>query len=219
MTDERGDADLQADYDQAGFGRRLSPGSRPALVLIDFVRAYFEPGAELYMGTDSCLEAAAGLVGAAREAGVPVVHTKVVYTAGGADGGVFFRKVGALQHFVEGASDLGEIMPAVAPRPGEVVVVKQYASAFFGTSLAATLTAAGVDTVIIAGVSTSGCVRATGVDAIQHGFIPLVVRAAVGDRDPRPHAATLVALQAKYAEVVSADFVHDYLATLGKEER
>lgn len=208
------DADLDADYAQAGFGRRLEPGTRPALVLIDFVRAYFEPEAELYMGTDDCLAEAVQVLAAARAAQIPVVHTKVSFSANGLDGGVFFRKVGALRHFV-GDTPLGQIMPQVAPRPEEIVVVKQYASAFFGTSLAATLTAAKVDTLIITGVSTSGCVRATAVDAVQHGFIPLVARDAVGDRDERPHEANLFDLQAKYAEVMTGESVRKYLDTLG----
>jgi maleamate amidohydrolase len=207
--------DLGADYAQAGFGQTLSPGPRPALILIDLVRAYFEPGAELYMGANSrsCLEAAAEVLETARTAGIPILHTRVSYTPGGADGGVFFQKVGALRHFA-GDSPLGDIMPEVAPRSNEVVVIKQYASAFFGTSVAATLTAARVDTLVITGVSTSGCVRATAVDAVQHGFIPIVVRDAVGDRDHRPHEANLFDLQAKYAEVLDSGTVGDYLRDL-----
>ena len=211
MTDPLGD-----DYAQAGFGRTLEPGARPALVLIDLVRAYFEPGAELYMDSPECLGEAAGVLAAARAAGIPVVHTKVSFSAGGLDGGVFFRKVGALERFV-GDGELGQIMPEVAPRDDEVVITKQYASAFFGTTLAATLTAAGVDTLIVTGVSTSGCVRASAVDAIQHGFIPLVVREAVGDRDPQPHEANLFDLQAKYAEVVSSTYVKSYLSDLEQQ--
>lgn len=208
-------ADIDADYAQAGFGRRLEPGARPALILIDFVRAYFDPEAELYMGTDDCLAEAARVLATARAAGILVVHTRVSFSANGVDGGVFFRKVGALRHFV-GDTPLGQIMPQVAPRPEEIVIVKQYASAFFGTSLAATLTAAKVDTLIITGVSTSGCVRATAVDAVQHGFIPLVARDAVGDRDEQPHKANLFDLQAKYAEVVTGENVRNYLETLGR---
>ncbi len=207
---------LDDDYAQAGFGRTLQPGARPALVLIDLVRAYFEPGAELYMDSDACLAEAATVLAAARAAGIPVVHTKVSFSAGGLDGGVFFRKVGALDKFV-GDGELGQIMPGVAPRADEVVITKQYASAFFGTTLSATLTAAGVDTLIITGVSTSGCVRASAVDAIQHGFIPLVVREAVGDRDPRPHEANLFDLQAKYAEVVSSAYIQSYLSELEQQ--
>lgn len=206
--------DLDVDYAEAGFGHRLEPGARPALVLIDFVRAYFEPEAELYMGTDDCLAEAARVLASARAAGILVVHTKVSFSADGVDGGVFFRKVGALRHFV-GDTPLGQIMPQVAPRPDEIVIVKQYASAFFGTSLASTLTAARVDTLIVTGVTTSGCVRATAVDAVQHGFIPLVVRDAVADRDARPHEANLFDLQAKYAEVVTGESVREYLETLG----
>jgi maleamate amidohydrolase len=202
---------LQRDYTQAGFGRRLPPGRRPALLLVDLVRAYFTPGSDLCLADRSALDSAARLLVAARASGVPVVHTRVQYSGGGADGGFFFRKVGALRHLTAG-SPLGELMPEVAPEGDEVVVVKQYASAFFGTSLASTLTAMGVDTVVVAGVSTSGCVRATAVDACQHGFVPLVVRDAVADRDPGPHEANLFDLQAKYAEVVGEAEALDYLA-------
>ena len=198
-------------YSAAGFGRTLEPGRSPALVLVDMVEAYFTPGAELYIGDDSCLKSAARVLDAARSAAVPVLHTRVRFTAGGADGAAFFRKVGALRHFV-GDTPLGAIRPEVAPRPDEVVIVKQYASAFFGTTLSSTLTGLGVDTLVICGVSTSGCIRATAVDAIQHGFVPIVVRDAVGDRDPRPHEANLFDLQAKYAEVLGEDEVVGYLA-------
>ena len=195
-------SDLNDDYSSAGFGRALEWGTAPAVLVIDMVVAYFRPGAELYMGSRDCLDSAARVVAAAREGGVPVIYTRVAYGPDGVDGGLFFKKVGALRHFVAGTgSDLGEIMPEVAPRPDELVIVKQYASAFFGTTLAATLTARGIDTLVICGVSTSGCVRATAVDAISSGYVPIVVRQAVGDRDPRPHEANLFDLQAKYAEV------------------
>jgi len=199
--------------DEAGFGRHLVPGKRPALILIDFVKAYFEPGAQLYMGLDSCLHSAARLLAAARDAGILVVHTQVSFSEGGVDGGVFFRKIDALKHFV-GKAPLGEIMAQVKSLPSEVVIVKQYASSFFGTTLASTLQASGVDTLIITGVTTSGCVRATAVDAIQHGFIPLVCREAVGDRNDGPHEANLFDLQAKYAEVMSEVSILQYLTSL-----
>lgn len=211
MTQTR-DAQVMSD-DAAGFARNLDPGAKPAVVLVDFVRAYFEPGAQLYMGTDACLQSASRLLAVAREVGVPVIHTKVGFTPGGADGGVFFQKVGALAHFA-GESRLGEIMPEVGPRTDEVVLTKQYASSFFGTTLSSTLTAQGIDTVVIMGVSTSGCIRATAVDAIQHGFIPVVVRDAVGDRADGPHEANLFDIQAKYGEVRSEDAVTTYLRGL-----
>jgi nicotinamidase-related amidase len=109
---------------------------------------------------------------------------------------------------------LARFDPALEPAAGETVITKQYASAFFGTTLASTLTALGVDTLLIAGVSTSGCIRATALDACQHGFIPLVVRDAVGDRHPAPHEANLFDLQAKYAEVVSLETATRYLSGL-----
>jgi maleamate amidohydrolase len=127
----------------AGLAGHLSPGARPALVCVDIVGAYFEPGAQLYMGANDCLSAAT-LLAAAREAGILVLHTKVSYIDGGLDGGVWFKKVGALASFV-GDSALGEIMPEVTPRAGEPLLVKQYASAFFGTSLASTLTSHRID--------------------------------------------------------------------------
>ncbi len=200
------------DVEEAGFGGTLLLGERPALVMVDLVRAYFEPGAELYMGQNSCLASAARVLSAARKAGILIVHTRVSYSAGGVDGGHFFRKVGALKHFV-GDSPLGNFMPEVMPLPGEVTIVKHYASAFFGTSLASTLSALAIDTLIITGVSTSGCIRATAVDAIQHGFIPLIPRESVGDRDDGPHRANLFDLQAKYAEVRSEQNILDYLAS------
>lgn len=193
---------LEADYEGAGFGRPLEWGSAPAVLVVDMVRAYFEPGAELYMGSRDCLDATARVLAAARGGGVPVIYTRVEYGPGGIDGGLFFKKVGALRHFVAGTGNrLGEIMPEIAPQPTDLVIAKQYASAFFGTSLAATLAAGRVDTLVVCGVSTSGCVRATAVDAISYGYLPVVVRQAVGDRDPRPHEASLFDLAAKYAEV------------------
>jgi len=198
---------------EAGFGGELQLGRKPALVMVDFVKAYFEPGAKLYMGQDSCLASGARILEAARKAGIEIVHTQVSYVDGGLDGGHFFKKVGALKEFV-GSAPLGAFMPEVAPRAGEPVIVKQYASAFFGTSLASTLVASGVDTVIIAGVSTSGCIRATAVDAIQHGFVPLIARESVGDRNDGPHEASLFDLQSKYAEVRSEASVLEYLFSL-----
>ncbi len=185
-----------------GYGGTLGPGTRRALLMIDFACAYFEPSSPLYVGGEGPLPAARALLAAARRAGVPVIHTRVEYAPGGLDGGVFVRKLGMLAEVFAAGSPLGEFAPGLRPEAGELVVVKQYASAFFGTSLASTLTARGTDAVLVAGMSTSGCVRASAVDAMQHGFIPLVVRDAVGDRDTGPHEANLFDLQAKYAEVL-----------------
>ena len=203
---------LTENYATGGFGLSLQPGRRPALLIVDFVRAYLVEGSPLYAGAEQARIAAQTLLAAARRAGIPILHTNVRYQRGGRDGGVFFRKVPALKCFEDGLHpDLAAFADGLEPAPGETVITKQYASAFFGTTLAATLTALGVDTLLIAGVSSSGCVRASAVDACQHGFIPLVVRDAVGDRHAAPHEANLFDLQAKYAEVVGLELALDYL--------
>ena len=187
---------------RAAFDGHLAFGARPALLVIDVARAYVEPGSPLYAPAFvEALPAIERLVAATRAAATPVVHTRVVYQPGGADGGLFYRKLPALSMFDAG-NPLGESAVEVAPQPGDVVVTKQYASAFFGTSLAATLTAMRIDTLLIAGFSTSGCVRASALDALQNGFAPFVVADACADRHPEPHAANLFDLQAKYAEVI-----------------
>ncbi len=199
-------SDLTHDYEQAGFRGRLGFGQRRALLVVDIVRAYLDPASPLYAAVEEAAASAGRIVEAARDTGVPVVFTRVEYAPGLQDGGVFARKVPAL-HVFETGSPLGDFPDDPAPQPGEVVVTKQYASAFFGTSLASTLVAFGVDSVIIVGFSTSGCVRATATDACQYGLVPIVVRDAVGDRDPAPHEANLFDLDAKYADVVSEDEV------------
>ena len=210
---------LTENYATGGFGLSLQPGRRPALLVIDFVRAYLVPGSPLYAGVESARSACQRLLEASRAAGIPVLHTNVRYQPGGRDGGVFFRKVPALKCFeADMQPELAAFAEGLEPTPGETVITKQYASAFFATSLASTLTALGVDTVLIAGVSTSGCVRASAVDACQHGFIPLVVRDAVGDRHSAPHEANLFDLQAKYAEVVGLEVALEYLEKTGVRE-
>lgn len=182
---------------------RLRPGQRPALLIVDVVAAYLEPGSALFMDTAAAaLASNARLAAAARAEGVPVVFTNVSYKPDGADGGVFWRKAPVLRAFVEG-SPLGAFPPGLTPGKGERVFTKQYPSAFFGTGLAEALHADGIDTLLITGYSTSGCVRASALDAMQHGFVPLVVREACADRHPAPHEANLFDLQAKYAEVIS----------------
>lgn len=203
--------DLDDDYARAGFGRRLGFGAHPVVLVVDLVKAYLDPASPLYAAVENVVTNVARVVEAARAAGVPVVFTRVAYGPGSADGGLFVRKLPALRAFERGGA-AGEIVDEVAPHRSELVVEKQYASAFFGTSLAPTLTSLGADTVVVTGLTTSGCVRATAVDATQHGFVPVVVRQAVGDRDVRPHEANLFDLQAKYADVVDVDDVLGHLA-------
>lgn len=215
MADRRVD-DLELDYQEAGFGNRLGFGKSPALLLIDFVMAYLDPGSPLYAGVEAELSVAEKLLDAARAAKIPVIFTRVEYTPGGADGGYFYKKISTLKHLDRG-NPLGALPPSLQPASGEIVVIKQYASAFFGTSLAASMNSMGCDSAIITGLTTSGCVRATALDTLQNGFIPIVVSDACGDRDERVQHANLFDLAAKYADVVDSAEVLDYLAGLDSD--
>jgi nicotinamidase-related amidase len=207
---------LHENYAKGGFGLGLAAGLKPALLIIDFCEAYLVKSSPLYAGVEAVRDATVRLLAATRQSGLPIIHTSVEYEPGGRNGGVFFRKVPALRCFERGSfPELAAFAKGLEPIARESVVCKQYASAFFGTSLASQLTAMQIDTLLIAGVSTSGCVRASAVDACQHGFIPWVVRDCVGDRASEPHEANLFDLQAKYAEVVSIDAALAYVATFG----
>jgi maleamate amidohydrolase len=211
MTEES-DEDLLANYKRA-YDNRIGFGKKPALILVDFVRAYFDESCELYADVQSELDSALRLREASRNAGIPVIYTNVEFDQGGLLGGRFFQKAMPLKNFVKG-SPMGAWADGLTPAEHEVVITKQYASAFFGTSLASMLTALQVDTLIITGVTTSGCIRATCLDSCQHGFIPIVVADACGDRHPAPHEANLFDMHAKYGDVVNEAEALDYLRTL-----
>ena len=192
--------DLSSSY--ASFDGHLPFGRHPALLIVDFVMAYLEPSSPLYAGVESALASNERVLAAAHASGLPVFFTNVEYEPGGADGGLFYRKLPALKAFDRG-SPLGAFPPTLQPGPEDLVVTKQYASAFFETGLDTLLRKGRIDTLLITGLSTSGCVRATALDAMQYGFAPFVIREACGDRHPLPHDAALFDLQAKYAEVIS----------------
>jgi maleamate amidohydrolase len=202
--------DLHANYAGA-FDGHLTAGKRPALLIVDVVMAYFDKGSPLYAGVEDVLASNERLLAAARAAGIPIIFTNVVYDADGSNGGLFYKKIPALSVFVKD-SPLGAFPPSLKPRDDELIISKQYASAFFGTPLASVLAAKGIDALLITGLSTSGCVRASALDALQHGFAPFVVREACGDRHPAPHEANLFDLQAKYAEVISETYALELLA-------
>jgi len=204
--------DLRANYERA-YNTRVGFGRRPALLLIDFCHAYFAPECELHAEVTDALASALRVRSVARAAGVPVVLTGVTYRPGGVDGGRFFEKAAPLRHFVEG-SPYARFADGLEPQDDELVVMKQYPSAFFGTSLASTLTAMGVDSVLLTGLTTSGCVRASCVDAMSHGFTTAVIADACGDRHAAPHEANLFDMNAKYADVVSEADVLAYLSSL-----
>lgn len=193
--------DLAANYAGA-FDGRLAFGEKPALLIVDYAMAYLDPASPLYAGVEDALASTERVLAACRKAQIPIVFTRVEYEPGGANGGLFYQKIPALRSFDAG-SPLCDFPPTLEPLPGETVITKQFASAFFATGLAELLRERGVDTLVIVGLSTSGCVRASALDALQSGFRPFVVRDACGDRHKAPHEANLFDLQAKYAEVVS----------------
>jgi maleamate amidohydrolase len=201
-----------ADYAAAGFGGALGFGARPALLIIDFAMAYLTPGSPLYAGVEAELETTIALRAAADAAGVPVTFTRVEYSPGGPEGGLFYRKLGHVLQCFDAGNPLGDFHPRLVPRAGDSVITKYYPSAFFGTDLAPQLHQRGIDTLVIAGLSTSGCVRASALDALCHGFIPVIVADACGDRDPAVQAANLFDLQAKTADVVTSAEVLRYFA-------
>ena len=181
------------------------------MVVVDFVKAYTTPDSPLYApAVAQAVLATEPLLEAARNKGCPVIFTRVVYHPGGADGGVFARKVPVLRTFVA-TNEMTEVVDELPIAPSDLVIHKQYASSFFGTSLASTLTAAGVDTLIIVGCSTSGCVRATAVDGCQYGFRVIVPRQCVGDRAAEPHEANLFDIDSKYGDVMETEAVLTWL--------
>jgi maleamate amidohydrolase len=200
----------EQNYRESGFHQDLGFGETPALLMVDFVKAYLDKSSPLYAGVEAVCDRCVDLLEIAREAGIPIFHSNVSYRPGSPDGGRFRRKLPLLEVFEEG-SPLAEFGSGLEPAGGESVITKQYASAFFGTALASSLAMLGVDSVMIAGVTTSGCVRASALDALQHGFRSIVVRDAVGDRHPDPHEANLFDLQAKYSDLVSVNEVREYL--------
>ena len=204
--------DQQSNYKKA-YDNKIGYGKNPALILIDFVEAYFDQNCELYADIEIEFYSALRIRKLAHEKGIPVILTNVVYQQGGADGGAFYKKVKPLRHFQKG-EPMGEWPKGLVPLDNELIISKQYPSAFFGTSLAATLTSMGVDSLILTGLTTSGCVRASCVDCVSSGFIPIVVADACGDRHEDPHNANLFDMNAKYADVVSEADVISYLETL-----
>lgn len=191
---------------------RVGFGKKAAVIVIDLIKAYTLPDAPLYApGVAPAVRETADLLAVARKNGVRVIHTTVRYQPSDfADGGMWVKKAPVLRCLAQSPYD--EVCEGVEPLDHEVVVVKQYASAFFGTSLAATLNADGIDTLIITGCTTSGCIRATAVDAVQNGFRAIVPRECVGDRHPGPHDANLFDIDSKYGDVVSKAETLAYLA-------
>lgn len=200
-------------YRRQNLGNRVGFGARGALLLVDFVNGFND---ETVLGGGNIAAAirhSVALLAGARERGLPVVFTRIVYEPAGANAGAFSTKLPSLLQLTE-QNPLSQVVDELAPQPGEHIVRKTQASAFFGTDLAGWLQWRNVDTVLVAGCTTSGCVRASVIDAASYNFRTIVVRDCVGDRAIPPHDANLFDMDQKYADVVSLDAVRRWLASL-----
>ncbi|MCW3005402.1 MAG: Isochorismatase family [Solirubrobacterales bacterium] len=208
------DADARRVYDAARLGQSLVWGSRPAVLVVDFTCGFTDPAYGAGSELTAEVEATRRLLDVARDAATPIVFTAIGFEASGIDAGIWLQKFPALTELRLGQRAV-EIDPRLGRREGEVIVHKKGASAFFGTNLSAILVAQGVDTVVLCGATTSGCIRATAVDLLQHGFPALVPRECVGDRARSPHDSNLFDIQAKYADVVTLDAALEYVERSG----
>lgn len=206
-TNESSDVNV---YRQQGWGQRLGFGNSCALVVIDFTQGFADPKILGGGNIAQAIEATGPVLSAARQARIPIAFTRHVYAADGSDRGLFNLKAPILDSLVPDAS-ASQIVAALKPQPGELQLDKRYPSAFFRTDFASWLTVNGVDTLIITGCTTSGCIRATTVDCLCSGFRPVVARDCCGDRALGPHDANLFDLQQKYADVIESGAVIQHL--------
>jgi maleamate amidohydrolase len=201
----------QAYYDKIGFSARLGYGDRPAVLVIDICHGITEKrDGKMFIDMDDHIPRIQRILAAARTVGAPVVFTTVAYHPDLADGGTFCQKVPLVQKLLLGSKDV-EIDSRLPVQKTDHLIVKKMPSAFYGTHLQAMLTGLKVDTTIIVGNSTSGCVRATAIDAISGGFRPIVPKDCVADRAPLSHTVNLFDMDSKYADVVPSDEVLRYL--------
>jgi len=209
--------DTLESYRRKGLAGEMGFGEWPAIVVVDFLLGFTREDSPLGSNLDSEIEASRRLLDAGRRAGVPILYSITAYSEGLRDGGTFIRKVPSLGVLLRG-SELVSIDPRLGYRPEETTFEKKFSSAFFGTSLASELTANRVDTVIICGATTSGCIRATVVDAMQHGFRPIVPEQCVGDRSSQAHRANLFDIQGKFGDVVDVEVAISYLDGLERKD-
>ena len=207
------DREAREVYERARLGGSVTLGERPAVLVVDFSCGFTDPESALGADMTDEVEATKRILDLARARGLAVIFTSIGFEPSLKDGGLWLQKAPALADLQLGGHWVA-IDPRLDPREDETVVLKKGASAFFGTNLAAILISQGVDTVILCGATTSGCVRATAVDLLQHGFPTLVPRECVGDRAQAPHDANLFDIQAKYADVVSLEEALGYLESV-----
>ena len=202
--------DVREFLENRGFGRSVAPGTRPAIVVVDLSKAFTDPESPVGGNLDGVVAGTATILAAARTKAIPIFFTTQAFMPNMSDAGVMYLKQPALELLKLGTEAV-EIDPRIAPRPDEPLIVKKAASAFFGTSLLSMLVERDVDTVILTGCSTSGCIRATATDAYSYNYRILVPSDCVGDRTPQAHEANLFDIQVKMGEVVSSREVLAYL--------
>ena len=200
----------RADYERKGFAGRSGYGKSPVLLIVDFINGFTDPSTPLGGNFAWEINATRQLQEAFRRGRLPIIYTTIAYAPDLRDGGIFVKKVPSLAILQRG-SPLVEVDQRIRPAPGERVIEKKYASSFFGTDLDLHLRSHGIDTVIMAGCTTSGCIRASAIDSLQYGYHTIVVREAVGDRAAGPHEANLFDIDAKYADVVPLAEALEYL--------
>lgn len=197
-------------YEEAGMGNAVGFGERPAVVVVDVQRAFTDPASPLGMDVDDEVAAIASLLDDAAAAAVPIVTVRTEYTEGLEEAAYFAHKIESNDRLLSGSPGV-ELDERIA-RADAKVVVKQQPSAFFGTELDTVLTYERVDTVVVTGLTTSGCIRATVVDACSHGYRVVVPEECVGDRLAEPHEANLFDMRSKYADVLPVAEVREAIA-------
>ena len=207
------DEEARRIYAKARLGESVTMGSRPAVLVVDFSRGFTDP--ECTMGSDLTreVEATNRLLAVAREHKIPIIFTTIGFEPNLKDGSLWLEKAPGLGDLLVGGKWV-EIDPRLERREEETVILKKGASAFFGTNLPSILVSQGVDTIVLCGATTSGCIRATAIDLLQYGYPTLVPRECVGDRAQKPHEANLVDIQAKYADVVPIEDAMSYLESV-----
>lgn len=209
----------QDDFDlfaARGFGKTIGFGQSPAVVVIDMINAFTDHNLPLGSDLEPQIKATLELLQQVRKLDIPLFFTTVAYEDNSlADAGIWASKMSGLMTLRAGSKEV-EIDSRLNRKPNESVITKKYASAFFGTDLLSRINSLRVDTLIITGCTTSGCVRATAVDAVQNGIRPIVIEEAVGDRSESAHSQSLFDLQAKYADVISLQHAIDYLETINR---
>ena len=193
-------------YERQGFGNQSGFGIQPALLVVDFVNGFANPDEFGGGNISEAIAATKSLLSKSRLAGIPIVYTRVVYAEDGSDAGIFCVKAPGLLKLTE-SSNSSQVVNDLAPEAGEYVVRKTQPSAFFGTSLASWLNARQVDTVLVTGCTTSGCVRASVIDSLSYNFRTIVVTDCVGDRALVPHDANLFDMEQKYADLMTSEEV------------